>query len=389
MRIELESPAPATRHADVEWLRVVGMLLVFVVHAAEPFNPWDTWHISNPDRSLWVGEIVMFLAPWIMPLFMMLAGEGAWHALERRTSGQYVRERLLRIGLPLLAGIFLLVPPQVWLERRLYGQFNGSLFEFYGHLFNGIYPSGNLSWHHFWFLVFLLAFAVVTLPLFQFLRGPRGRLLMARVGAPCDRAGGLLWLLLPAVILRIWSGRTFAEFHPLAYDWSGRVLLLPAFVFGFAIEGEPSLKRAVDRHWRAALGVAIAAALAFFAWALPGRVLERVPDPRSWGGAIFWGGWACCAWCWLVGLRGAARWRVASGGALLHRASEMAYPFYVLHHGIIVAVAYFVVQRNAPALVAFPVLAAISLTATIALCAVVAACGPLRVIFGLRASFKA
>ncbi len=378
--------APVRRRADVDWLRVVGMLLVFAVHAAEPFNPWDAWHISNPERSKWLGELVLFIAPWIMPLFMVLAGEGAWHALEKRSSRAYVRERLLRIGLPLAAGILLLVPPQVWLERRLQGRSQGSLVEFYAHLFDGIYPTGNLSWHHLWFLVFLLAFALVTLPLFQWLRGARGRGLMARLGAPCERAGGLAWLVLPAVAIRVGAERAFPGFPPVAYDWSSRTLLLPAFVFGFMVEGEPRLRRAVDRHWRPALGAALVTSTATLAWAWPGDVLARLPDPRSWAGDAFWAGYACSCWCWIVALRGAARRHLARDGILLRRASEMAYPFYVLHHGIIVAVAYFVVQANARALVAFPLLAGVSLAVTVALCVAVASSGALRMIFGLRRS---
>jgi len=31
------------------------MLLVFTVHAAEPFNPWDVWHVQRPERSKWLG----------------------------------------------------------------------------------------------------------------------------------------------------------------------------------------------------------------------------------------------------------------------------------------------------------------------------------------------
>jgi glucan biosynthesis protein C len=75
------------RRADVDWLRVMAMLIVFTIHVAEPFNPWDSWHIVSRARSKWLGEMVFFFAPWIMPLFMVLAGDGAWRALERRTVG--------------------------------------------------------------------------------------------------------------------------------------------------------------------------------------------------------------------------------------------------------------------------------------------------------------
>lgn len=370
--------------ADVQWLRVLGMLLVFAIHAAEPFNPWDSWHIVNAERSKWLGELVFFPAPWIMPLFMILAGQSSWHALEKRSASQYVRERLLRIGLPLVAGILVLVPPQVYLERRLGGQFGGSLLEFYPHFFEGIYPRGNLSWHHLWFLVFLLVFALVSVPLFEWLRGPAGRGLMARLGAACDSPAGLAWLVLPAAGLRMLIELLFPRVPPLAYDWSNRVLLLPAFVSGFVFAGDPRIQRAVDRHWRMALALALAVSAGLCAWAWPGHVLSRLPYPRSIAGVLLWGGYACGAASWLVALLGGARRYLTRTSGFLERASEMAYPFYVLHHGVIVAVAFAVVQWNAALLTKFAVLAGTSLGMTVALCAIVASNRAFRVLFGLH-----
>ena len=380
------APAPPVprRQPDVEWLRVIGILLVFAVHVAEPFNPWDAWHIVSPVRSKWLGELAFVLAPWIMPLFMILAGESSWFALERRSPREYVRARLLRIGLPLVAGILVLVPPQVYLERRLRGEFGGSFLRFYPRFFDGIYPQGNLSWHHLWFLVFLLAFGLVTLPLFEWLRAPRGRDLMTRFGAACEGPGGLAWLLLPPVAMRVVLELLFAEFPPLAYDWSNRGLLLPAFIFGFLLAGERRLRRAVDRHWRTALALALATSAALCAWAWPGHVLARLPSPRSAGGLLLWSGYAAGAAAWNVALLGAARRHLTRASDALERASELVYPFYVLHHGIVVAVAFVVVQWRAPLLPQLLVLAAVSLVATAALCALVSSSDLLRVTFGLR-----
>ncbi len=382
------SPASASQasrmHPDVQWLRVVGMLLVFAVHVAEPFNPWDAWHIQNAARSKWLGELALLLAPWIMPLFMVLAGESAWYALAKRSAGAYVRERLLRIGLPLVAGILILVPPQVWLERRLNGQFSGSLVAFYPHFFDGVYPQGNFSWHHLWFLVFLLVFSLLTLPVLEALRTHRGRRFMAVAALACEGRLGLVALVVPAIVVKVGVAAASGGFAPLAFDWSNRALLLPAFLAGFAYGGEPGFRRAVDRHWRAALAVALLVSAALAAWAWPGHVLGRLPPARSAGGVALWFGYASGAACWLVALLGVARRDHREGSVVLERASEMVYPFYVLHHPIVVAVAYVVVQWRIGAAPAFAAVASASLVATLALCTVVSAFGPLRILFGLR-----
>ena len=59
------------------------------------------------------------------------------------------------------------VVPQVYVERISVGMpdrmsprdFHGSYLDFYPHYFEGAYPSGNLSWHHLWFLAYLLVFS--------------------------------------------------------------------------------------------------------------------------------------------------------------------------------------------------------------------------------------
>ncbi|ACG74804.1 acyltransferase 3 [Anaeromyxobacter sp. K] len=380
------------RRADLDWLRVLGMLVVFLVHAAEPFNPWDTWHVQSALRSKWLGELVFFPAPWIMPLFMTLAGEAAWLALRSRSPLRYVRERLLRLGLPLALGILVLVPPQVWVERRLQGRFEGSLLAFYPHFFEGIYPEGNFAWHNLWFLVFLLAFSLATAPLLAALRGPAGRRLLARLAAPCRGPAGLAWLVLPAVAIRIATATAAPRFAPLAYDWSNRGLLLPAFLWGFAVAAEPGFAAALDRHWKPALVIAAAASVGLCAWAWPGDVLARLPAARSAGGVLLWGGYGCASWCWLVALLGGARRCLARDGEALQRASALVYPFYVLHHGVIVGLAAAMVHRGADSAglpVAFLGLAAASLAVSLGLCGWVAAWEPLRLVFGLRSRRRA
>jgi len=87
----LDSTAPQTggRLGYVDTLRVVVIAGVFLVHVSEVFNPWDEWHITNDVRSRLIGEIAVVMAPWIMPLVMLLAGVSAWHSLRTRTNGTY------------------------------------------------------------------------------------------------------------------------------------------------------------------------------------------------------------------------------------------------------------------------------------------------------------
>ena len=73
-----------------------------------------------------------------MPLFFLLAGIAVWYALRRRTGKVFAWERFRRLFVPLMVGIAVIIPPQVYLERISTSvatrqspiDFEGSFFEF-------------------------------------------------------------------------------------------------------------------------------------------------------------------------------------------------------------------------------------------------------------------
>ena len=94
-----------------------------------------------------------------------------------------------RLLVPLVFGMVVLVPPQVYLERLYRGQFTGSFLDWLPQAFQGgAYPAGNMSWHHLWFLAYVLVLTFVLLPCFLWARSERGRRPLAQGRAPSRRA---------------------------------------------------------------------------------------------------------------------------------------------------------------------------------------------------------
>lgn len=378
--------ARESRLAEIDLLRIVAMIAVFAVHAAEPFNPWDEWHVRSPERSKWLGELVLFLAPWVMPLFILLAGASAWHSLEKRTARAYLHERVTRLIIPLVAGILLMAPPQAYFDRRQRGMFDGSFVEFYPHFFDGVYPTGNFAWFHLWFLAVLGVLALITLPLFRWLRSPRGRRVMQSVGQVCAAPGAILLLALPMIVVRVALWAAFPNGRPVVADWSNRTTLLAMFISGYAIAGEPRLMRAVDRQWRISLGVAVAFSLAMFAWAWPGDLTERFEVPFSARYVLFWSAYAVGGWAWSVALLGAARSLTRYPRGLVERGRWLLNPFYILHQTVIVAMTFYLVRDGVRPILTFGAVVVGSYAATLALCLVVVRFGVTRTLFGVRAA---
>jgi glucans biosynthesis protein C len=328
----------------VDWLRILALAGVFVIHAVSPFNPWDHWHIRSPETSKLLGAVVVLMAPWIMPLFMMLAGTSAWYSLRRRTNAEYVRDRFTRILIPLALGMLILVPPQLYAERRLYGQFAGSFIEFYPHAFDlPLYPQGNLSWHHLWFLGYLFAYSLLALPLFRFWREKRGRQQLRWLAVFTRGPLGLLWLAIPILVERYFFWFLFGRRNPLLADWSGRSILFMLYAYGFALAAEPGFGRNIDVQWRRflAIGVVGISGLVTFAWI--GAIPSRLPPTSEWWALLFWSVYAIGAWSLVVGVIGMGRRYLIRETRFLSYGRRAGLTWYLVHQTVIVVIAAWVV----------------------------------------------
>lgn len=376
--------ARTQRCPEIELLRVVALVAVFAAHAAQPFNPWDVWLVQSSEPSKWLGELVLFIAPWVMPLFVLLGGASAWYSLGKRSASEYLDERVTRLVLPLAAGILLVVPPQVYFDRRQHGLFDGSFIEFYPHFFDGVYPRGNFTWSHLWFLGILALLALITLPLFQWLRGDAGRRAMASVATVCAKPGAILLLAIPAIGVRATLWAIFPHAQPIIIDWSNRTTLLAVFVSGYVLAGEPRLMSAVDRQWKLALGSALVFSAGMFAWAWPGDFTKRFPVPFTREYVLVWSTYALGGWAWCVALLGAARsvrWGVSRQIA---RARDLLNPFYILHQTLIVALAFYLIPQLHTAIETYLVLLPIAFGTTVTLAVLSTRSALTRALVGVR-----
>jgi hypothetical protein len=351
----------------VDWLRVVAVAAVFAVHVSQVYSPWQEWHIQSPLRSRVFGEVALLAWPWVMSLFMLLAGSGAWFSLEYRSNRAYLRERSMRILVPLLLGTLIVVPPQVYVERLSQGRFDGTYLEFYPRFFDGLYPSGNLTAGHLWFLGYLYAYSIITLPLLRWLRGRGGARWLDRLAYFSTRPGGLLWLGVPPVAAQLALRAPFPRSLTLVGDWAEHAWLLSAFLLGFLLVARNELDEALEAQWRLAMLLAVAASvvLAVIGWIGP------APDVvlASYGAEyfLFWTAFGVAGWCGLLALFGGARKYVRIRGRWLEHAAPLVYPFYVFHQTVIVVLAYFVIRWPVGIPGGFTVLFVGSLLVTVAL----------------------
>ena len=349
------------RRYDIDRLRVLAMLGVFFFHNARFFDALP-WHVKNAEKSDAAFVFVGFLSLWIMPLMMLLAGAGSWFALRSHTAGAYVRERALRLLVPLYGvGLFVLIPPQLFWDRVTNGEWHGSFVEFYPKFFEtfGWTPGFHFLdfWTgHLWFLRMLFLFSLAGLPLLLALRSGRGARVVSALARACEHRGVVFLFGIPIAAVQIglkplWPGdHAGAEFF----------FLLAFFLLGYLLVADERFTRAVVRHALASgiLAAAGTAALLYLVFGCKYAGWQR-PD---WSPAcgVFFGVAALTSWSWVLHFLGlGARFLNFDSNALAY-ANEAVLPFYVLHQTAILAVGSYVVTWDAAMGVKYAVITAAS-----------------------------
>jgi len=371
------------RRTDIDWLRISAVLLVFATHSAQIFSPIDDWHIESPEKSKLLGQFTVFMAPWLMPLFMFLAGQSAWFALRTRNSARYLQERVFKLFLPLVAGTLLIVPPQVYLRRLSRGEFEGSYLDFYPQFFNGFFPTGNFSYGHLWFLAYLFLYMIVTLPLFRLIESPAGRKVLHALSRVCDWPGGILWLFLPIAAGQLLLRRHFPmTTGAIVGDWSTHAWFLTVYLLGYAMMLEPRLEKALDRDWRTTLFPGILTATVLFAFAWPGEVYARIPSTASMWYLVFWTSFTLGTWAWIVFFAGWAKSHLKGESSFVRYWSSRVYAFYVIHQTVVVIIAYYVVRWPLPIAIKFSLVLTLAFFGSLAVIEAMARIPAVRTLLG-------
>ncbi len=323
-------PTTRVRYDFLDWLRVLAILVLLFFHTGMMFTGWG-WHVENAQTIDALVRPMDIAHRLRMPLLFVIAGAGLWFALGSRTGGQVVKERSLRLLLPLVFGMFVIVPPQIWYERLFRGQWSGGFLGFYAErvLQFQPYPVGDFSWHHLWFIAYLYVYVVLLIPV-----------LVAWRRRPLPlRPGRWLYLLgIPLALNEALLKPLFPESHNLVSDWYVFNHYLLLTLYGFALASMPASWDwfARWRHRSLTTGLAVfAVAMMLFEFG----IIRRDTPADAIVANVF-------TWCWLMVFIGYGRQHLSFSNGVLRWAREASYPVYILHQTLIVAIGYYAIQMS-------------------------------------------
>ncbi|MBP1666283.1 MAG: hypothetical protein H6Q23_1143 [Bacteroidetes bacterium] len=368
------------RQFYIDWLRILLIISVFLFHIGMIFNSWP-WHIKNEQQfGGLLKQIMTFLHYWRMPLLFMLSGAGTFFALGKRTPGQYLSERFKRLFIPLAAGIFILVPVQVYIEKI--PQYT-SLTSYYPHMFEGIYPDGNFSWHHLWFIAYLFVVSLFISPFLNFLRSDRFKRFTHLIADIVTKPLALNIFIIPLLLSQILL-RPFFESgtNALVNDWASMTYYIIFFLAGYILIPVTKITEAIrtQRFYYLSEVIIVTVGVFRFTNMIKNEVLaEMLRDTLS----IF------LAWSCAITAIGFAKQFLNRDSVLRRLGNEAIYPFYLLHQPVIVVIGYFVIQWNIPApLKAFIMVLSAFTTIVTLYWFVIRPFNPFRVIFGMKIKMK-
>jgi len=374
------------RRYDLDWLRVLAILSVFIFHVGRFFDT-DGWHLKNPTTyagmDIWKG----FLASWILPLIFLISGASIFYALGKGAGGmnamaRFVKDKALRLLVPLVVGACTHVALQVYLEAQTQSGFRGSFFQFLPHYFHGWRGfGGNFAWMglHLWYLEVLFVFSLLFLPLFLWLKAGSGRRVLGWLGGFLAKPGAAYLLVLPgAVLISVLNPRNLLFGNR---DWGGWALpmYIPYFLAGFIIVSHAGLQHSIRRQrWWSLAGVGLVTIV---------LVVLSKKDPVFGTPfyALYYSLYGLLSWCCVLAILGFGMEHLMFSTPLLRYANEAVLPFYILHQTVILSVGYFVVRWPIPAVAKFVLIAAISFVLVMALYEfLVRRFNLLRFLFGMR-----
>ncbi|MDX1615222.1 MAG: acyltransferase family protein [Candidatus Promineifilaceae bacterium] len=382
--------AQPTRLYYLDWIRVLAILGVFLYHASRPFMLQE-WLINDQQQSAGLTFIfLIFLGSFGMPLFFLVAGSGSYFAQRRRTAAQFARERLHRLLVPFVAGCLLLSPIQFYLEWLHKGRYQGSFWSFLPVLVADRYQTigQRLSptlfealGSHLWFLGFLLAFSLLTLPLFRWLGRPVGRRMVAGLGRLAERRGGLFPFVLPVILARIVLQGQYGGYT----DWADFTYMLLFFVSGYILYADSRMTAAIRRDGPLAFGAGLLCTVTMLLLLFFGPGRQWVEAPNTAGFYVAWALVTINGWCWTMFVL----WLGMSFFDRPHRGltygQDIIVPFFVCHQPFIVAVTFFTVAWSAPVALKHVLIVLVSLVATLLLIElVVRRVTALRAVFGMK-----
>ena len=341
----------------IDNLRIFLIILVVLHHFSLTYGAPGSWYYNETEAGFpEVLVLTLFVAvnqAFFMGMFFFVSAYFIFPSLRRKGTGKFIKDRLIRLGIPMLFYYFILSPLTVFIRNRFIRHENVKLWDY-------IKNEIGTGFGPLWFVEALLLFTAVAL------------LIAPVLDRLSFRLPGTNKILLAAVItgilqfiIRIW--------YPVGWSMNFTEFQLPFFVqyvFLFFL-GIIAFKN----NWLGAVSLRMGIRWLLFAQglifiALPllfvlGDALNGAADAFT--GGFYWQNLGYALWEQLVGfsviigLIGVSKKYFNSQNSIAKKLSESAYGVFIVHPPVIIGISAVFVSWQINPLLKFALLAPLAL----------------------------
>ena len=327
----------------IDNLRILLITLVMMIHLSITYGGAGSWYYNEGRADLLSSILLSWhngtVQAFSMGLFFLLAGYFTPGPYDRKGPRAFLKDRLLRLGIPILCYDFIIGPLAVWpLIKTGVWPSAGS----YRDYLKGYYSRFHIGTGPLWFAEALLIFALAY-ALWRWVAGSKAKPLGMALPGNMAIAAFALALGVVSFAVRIWLPIGWA-FRPLNLQFPFFPQYICLFIVGVMAYRRDWLTRIPDSMGRLWLFISIGMVLLVF------PALVVVGGGTDGNIAPFTGGlhWQCLGYAlWeqvtgvaiMIALLALFRKYINHQGRLAHAASAGAYTAYIIHGPLIILVA--------------------------------------------------
>ena len=324
-----------TRRFDLDWLRVIAFGLLIFYHVGMLYVENWGYHIKSQYLSSQLESLMLLLNPWRMPILWMISGIAIRFVMAKVEVFHFIKWRSYRLLLPLLFGILVVVPPQLYYEMSFKDGGSFSYWEFYSAFWQldhpmfenyqpGIWP--HIDVNHLWYLRELWTFSLYLLALIPIFNS---KPVISAINWIAQRSG---WLLLLAMLLPIVAIQ-------FSLQETREALGFLFLCYGFLLGWHPILW---DKLKNNAFRLLITGLVCYLAVVYFYNTYWMTQNENTDAYALIMGRiiYSLDRLVWVLAILGLGFRFLNIPSSKLSYLNDAVYPFYILHQTVIIALAF-------------------------------------------------
>ncbi|MHC1746790.1 MAG: acyltransferase family protein [Cellulosilyticaceae bacterium] len=308
----------------IDNLRWISILLLFPYHTCMIYNNFGENFYVKSDGIPLLTSFIQISYAWFMPLLFVIAGISSCYALNRRTPKQYIKERLLKLFIPLISGIVLLVPMQTFYAEKFHNGYRGGYFHQYILFFTKKTDltgyTGGFTPAHLWFILYLLIISLIALPITLKYKKSNKKIPIDKLSVLTILPMFMIFLVM-TLILDI-GGKSLGEYFTL-------------FMLGYILLSEDTIQVKLDKNRWSLFG---------------GFVVLTVLN------ILFQNVWHCSfgtiydiftrflSWIGILAILGMGKHYLDFHNKVTNYFSKASFPIYIFHQSFIILTAYYTLK---------------------------------------------